>query len=139
MKKLVVLLLFLNPVVKAQSLEPGLWKAKTTFKVGDLSLPPSEDEECISTAEAKDAKGTITKELKRNGCKLLTWKVTGSQLEVSLTCTNEQIDAKGTLRGHFSAKNYELNGDAEGTYQGVIPATATLKLTGQWAKACAKK
>ena len=139
MKKLFVLLLLLSSVVKAQSLEPGQWKAKTTFKVGDISLPPSEDEECVSAAEAKDARSTITKELKRNGCKLLNWKVTGSQLEASLTCTNDQIDAKGTLRGHFSAKSYELSGDAEGTYQNLIPATATLKLTGQWAKACAKK
>ncbi len=122
----------------AQSIQPGNWKAKSVFKISGIALPSDEEEECISSDEAKDAKTTITKELKRDGCKLLSWNVKNSNIEASLSCKNDQIDAKGKLHGHFTSTTYDLSGEAEGTYQQMIPSTATLRLTGHWVSRCAK-
>jgi hypothetical protein len=126
----------LTPTLYAQSIAPGLWKAKTSFILSGLPLPSSENEECILPEEAKDIKSSITSELKKNGCTLKKWEIKGQNLKASLICKNKEVDAEGTIQGKFSDKSYELNGEAEGTYQSMIPATATVKLTGKWVKAC---
>jgi len=139
MKTNITLLLWLllcALTLNAQSLKPGVWKAKSSFQLNGIQLPSSEDEECVTATEAKDAKSTITKELKKNGCELTKWSVKGKKIEASLICKNNDLDAKGNLHGQFSQNNYELEGDAKGTYQGVLPSSATMKLSGQWVKAC---
>ena len=122
----------------AQSLDPGIWKVKTEFKLDGIPLPTSDDEQCITPAEAQDAKATVTKELKRNNCIILTWKVAGKNLTAQIKCETPEIQAEGALRGTFSAKSYQLTGAASGTYQGIIPAKTTLKLNGNWISACKK-
>ncbi len=120
----------------AQQLAPGMWKVKTDFKLNGISLPTTDDEECITAAEAKDAKTTVAKELKRNDCELKNWKVKGKNLEASISCKRSEIEAEGILKGTFNEKSYELFGEAAGTFQGIIPSTATLKLIGTWVKTC---
>lgn len=132
----IAMILFSSSLLQAQSLEPGVWKAKTSFKLNGVPLPSSEDEECVSAGEAKDAKATIAKELKKKGCELTKWTIKGKKLEASLVCKSDELEAKGNLRGEFSKKSYELQGDAKGTYQNVLPSTATVQLSGQWVKAC---
>lgn len=129
-------LLLCSVTLNAQSLKPGVWKATSSFQLNGIQLPSSEDEECVTATEAKDAKSTITKELKKNGCELTKWTLKGKKIEASLICKNNELDAKGSLHGQFSQNSYELEGNAEGTYQGVLPSSATMKLSGQWVKAC---
>ena len=38
--------------------------------------------------------------------------------------------------GTVTKKSYNLNAEAKGKYKGTIPATADIKLTGQWVQAC---
>lgn len=137
---LIFLILFAGPFNHsfAQSLEPGIWKAKTNFKLNGIPLPSSEDEECVSPAEAKDAKATIAKELKKKGCELTKWSVKGKKLEAALSCENKDFTAKGNLQGQFSKKSYHLEGEADGTVKQMLPSTATVVLAGEWVKACAK-
>ena len=132
------LILVLSLPGLAQSIEPGKWKAKSIFEVNGIPLPSEDHVECISAAEAKDPKTTIVKALKRENCKLLSWKVITSKIDASLSCQNDQFDATGTLHGHFTSKSYSLSGEAEGIFQKMIPSTASLKLTGQWLGPCKK-
>ena len=120
----------------AQSLDPGLWKVKSEFKLNGIPLPTSDNEDCITAAEAHDAKTTVMKELKRNDCTILNWKVKGKNLTATIKCKTSEIQAEGTLTGQFSARNYHLSGSAKGTYQGIIPSEATLKLDGSWLRDC---
>ncbi len=134
----VVICLILNfgSALVAQQLAPGIWKVKTDFKLNGISLPTTDDEECITAAEAKDAKTTVAKELKRNDCELKNWKVEGKNLTANISCSRSEIEAAGVLKGTFNEKSYELFGEAAGTFQGIIPSTATLKLNGTWVKTC---
>lgn len=137
MKKSVILILLLSSFVQAQSLQPGLWKTKSTLVLNNIPLPTAEGEECITADQTKDVKGTISKELKKSGCSLDNWKLKGESLEASLSCKKDELNAKGTIKGKVTSKSYDLTGEAEGTYN-VIPSQATLKLTGQWAQVCKK-
>ncbi len=143
MKRILVLLVGLtfshSSILLAQSIEPGLWKTKTSFKLNGIPLPSSENEDCVSASEAKDVKSSITKELQKNKCELTKWTVKGKKLEASLECKSSELNAKGNLHGQFSKKSYELQGDAKGTYQNVLPSSATVQLSGQWVKACDEK
>ena len=133
---MILSLFFFGQFLNAQSIEPGTWRAKSVFKVSGIPIPSNEEDDCISKDEAKDAKASIAKELKRNGCTLLSWSVKGSAIDASLKCDNDDLEAKGTLKGHFTTKSYDLSGEAEGTYKKMIPSTATLKLTGKWIGIC---
>ncbi|KYG67885.1 hypothetical protein AZI87_01005 [Bdellovibrio bacteriovorus] len=137
MKSTIILLLLLSSVAFAQKLEPGLWKTKSVLVLNGLPLPPAEAEECISASQTKNVKETIIKELKKNDCKLDNWNLKGEKLQASLSCKKSELNAKGTLRGRVTPRSYDLNGEAEGTYN-VIPSQATLKLTGQWTRVCKK-
>lgn len=120
----------------AQSLNPGLWKVKSEFKLNGIPLPTSDNEDCITAAETHDAKATVMKELKRNDCRILSWKVKGNNLSAGIKCETSEIQAEGNLSGQFSAQSYHLTGSAKGTYQGIIPSQATLKLDGNWIRDC---
>lgn len=122
----------------AQSFDPGLWKSKESLELNGLPLPASSDEECITASQAKDAKATIEKELKKKGCSLTKWVVKNQKLDAAINCKNNDMDAVGTLYGKFSSKSYDLQGVAKGTYQQILPAVAVLKLSGQWVKSCSK-
>ncbi len=129
---------FLSSTSFGQSLEPGQWKAKTTFKLNGIALPSHDNESCISAEEAKDAKATIASNLKKDGCDLKSWNVKNGKLEATLSCNNDDIEATGKIHGTFSKKSYSLEGEAEGLFKKTIPSTATLKLTGEWVKKCIK-
>ena len=123
----------------AQSFEPGFWTTKESLEVSGVPLPASNNEKCISEAQAKDAKATIEKELKKRGCVLTEWIVKNQKLDAAIKCDNDDIQATGKLYGQFSRKSYDLQGNAEGTFKKALPATALLKLSGQWVKKCPKK
>lgn len=133
-----ILLFLLHLQSFAQSIEPGLWKDSSQFIVNGLPLPHENQEECITKEQAKDVKTAITKDLKKIGCSISNWKVKDSTLEASLNCETDEIEATGVVKGKFTKKSYELNGEAEGTIKEIVPATAVVKLRGQWAGACAK-
>lgn len=136
LRVVICLILSFGSALVAQHLTPGIWKVKTDFKLNGISLPTTDDEECITAAEAKDAKTTVAKELKRNDCELKNWKVKGKNLTAGISCNRAEIEAEGVLKGTFNEKSYELFGEAAGTFQGIIPSTATLRLIGTWVKTC---
>lgn len=142
MKQFFILILlsiqFLALPSLAQTLKPGLWKAKITFKVNDISMPSSNEEDCILPHEVKDVKASIEKNLKKNDCSLTKWTVKGHKLDSALSCNSDNLVATGTLRGDFSDKSYKLNGEAKGTIDAILPATATIELRGEWVKPCIK-
>lgn len=139
MKFVFIITLLVGVNVNAQSFEPGLWKSKELLNIAGIPLPSSSDEECIDKTQAKDAKATIAKELKRKGCSLDKWSVVKNVLDAKITCKNKDLDARGELRGPFTKTKYDLTGEAYGTYKGAIPAVAELKLSGEWVKAHCKK
>lgn len=139
MQKLILaaILLFNMPLF-AQSFEAGLWKSKESLELNGIPLPSSSDEECITKAQAKDAKATIAKELKKKGCALTKWVLKNKKLDASIKCNNDDMDATGSLSGPFTSTSYELTGEAKGTYKQLLPAVAALKLSGQRVSGCAK-
>lgn len=122
----------------AQSFDAGLWKTKESVSVNKLPLPSSDAEECFSAAQAKDAKASIEKELKKHGCSLTKWNVKNQKLDASIDCNNQNFTASGKLQGSFTRKSYDLSGEASGTLKQVLPAIAEFKLSGQWIKNCTK-
>lgn len=132
-------LLFFAFQLYAQSFEPGLWKSKESLVLNGLPFPESTGEECITDAQAKDAKATIEKELKKQGCGLTKWVVNNQKLVASINCKNDNFDAVGKLSGGFSRESYDLVGEAKGTFMQALPAIAVIKLSGQWVKKCSKK
>lgn len=122
----------------AQKLEPGTWKAETRLKVNGIPLPSSDEQECVSESQAKDAKTTISKELEKQGCSVTKWSMKNNKLDAALVCKNNDMDAKGALRGELSSKSYDLTGEAEGTYINAIPSIAEIKLAGRWVGTCRK-
>lgn len=127
---LTVCLLSLNAY--ATSMQPGLWKSVTSFKLNGIQLPENVSEACVTAKEASDVKSTITRGLKKDGCELLKWKLKGTQLDASVSCKNKDVEASGALYGTVTKKSYSLEGEAKGTYKNTIPSVATLKLTGAW-------
>lgn len=136
--KYIFCLLFIVQPTWAQSFEPGLWTSKESLELNGLPLPSSTDEECITANQAKDAKATIEKELKKHKCSLTKWIYKNQRLDASIKCKNNEMDAVGKLQGSFTSKSYDLTGEAKGTYQEILPAVAVLKLSGQWVKVCKK-
>ncbi len=130
-------LLLFSSVSIAQSVQPGIWQTDSSVEINGISLPASKEKECITTDEAKDIKKTITKELERSGCASTKWNVKGKQIDISLKCDKSGLEAQGNLRGSISAKEYNLKGDAEGTYKN-IPSQANIALKGKWIKDCGK-
>lgn len=130
--------MFVSLTSNAQSLEPGIWKTKTSFNIGGIPLPPKDHEDCVLAEQAKDAKSTIIKALKKEGCEVTHWEIKKNELEAGLSCKNNDVQASGKIHGKFSAKNYSLKGEADGTYKNMIPSKATLEVNGQWIKKCKK-
>ncbi len=130
--------LFFSNSLYAQSFEPGVWKSNESLELNGLALPASKHEKCVTAAQAKDAKATIEKELKKQGCSLNKWTVKDKKLEAALDCKNDNFEASGTLQGAFASKSYDLTGEAKGTIRQTLPAMAVIKLSGQWLKKCPK-
>lgn len=133
---LILSLLLLNLSVQAQTLKPGVWKGKVTFRVNGIPLPSTQDEDCILPHEVKNIKSSISKNLKKRGCSLTKWDIKGQKLEAALICKNKELDATGSMHGNFTEKHYKLEGEASGTYREMLPASATLVLQGDWVKTC---
>lgn len=129
---------FFGTQIYAQSFEPGLWKSKESLELNGVPLSPSSGEDCITAKEAKDAKATIEKELKQQGCSVVKWSVKNQKLDAAIKCDNDEMEAVGKLKGKFSRKSYELVGEAEGTIKKILPAVAVLRLSGEWVKSCPK-
>nr|WP_158320362.1 DUF3617 family protein [Pseudobdellovibrio exovorus] len=108
------------------------------MSVNKLPLPSSDAEECFSAVQAKDAKASIEKELKKHGCSLTKWNVKNQKLDAGINCENQNFTASGKLQGSFTRKSYDLAGEASGTLKQVLPAIAEFKLSGQWIKNCPK-
>lgn len=121
----------------AQAIRPGIWHAETSVKLNGISLPGSENEECIPKAKARDLKATISKDLKDKGCELTAWKVKKKKLEASLRCKTDDIEADGQLAGDVTDKMYDLTGEASGKWKS-IPASVSLHLVGKWISKCPK-
>lgn len=130
-----LLVLVISSAAAAQSVQPGLWKAKSSLDLNGIPLPASEHEECVSHAAAKDLRKSIAKELKKKGCELTKWTVKNKKLDATLKCKNDDLEAEGALTGTVSPKSYDLSGKAEGTFK-MIPSIASLKLSGEWMKNC---
>lgn len=137
-KLILVTIIFFNIQLFAQSFEAGLWTSKESLELNGIPLPSSSDEECITKAQAKDAKATIAKELKKKGCSLTKWVLKNKKLDAAIKCNNDDMDATGHLSGPFTSTSYELTGEAKGTYKDILPAVAELKLTGQRVSNCTK-
>ena len=137
MVQLVFRLMLFSSMALAQSIQPGIWQADSTLVINGLALPSSQQNDCVTASDAKDIKKTIMKELEKKGCAPLKWIVKDQQIEVSLLCAKSGLEAKGNLHGSVNSKNYQLSGEAEGTYEG-IPSHANIELKGKWMKSCAK-
>lgn len=129
-------ILLSSTLSSAQTLEPGLWTSKASLSLNGIPLPDSDDEECITKDQTKDLKSTIEKGLKKKGCQLTKWNLKNEKLTAALVCKNKDVDAKGELKGSVTKKSYDLKAEAKGKYKGAIPATADIRLTGQWMKKC---
>lgn len=128
--------LILGSIAGAQTLSPGIWHAETDFRVDGIPLPASIGESCVTPEQAKDAKATLTQSLDKIGCVITDWKVIDNNLNASLTCRSDKLDAKGTIEGTFTDKTYELSGQAHGFYEHIFPSVASLKLHGRWISDC---
>lgn len=122
----------------AQSMLPGYWHVKESFKVNGIPLPSHEDKDCVSPKEAKDVKASIVESLQKNGCTLTHWNIKGQDLNAGLKCKNNDFDAKGTLQGKFTKKAYTLQGVAKGKIKDTFPAKATVEMQGDWISTCPK-
>lgn len=138
MTQILLSFLFFSLAGHAQSVNPGFWQEDASIEINGITLPPSQNSECVLASEAKEIKKTIVKELEKKGCSPTKWIVQGQKIEVALKCTKSGLEATGFLKGTVKDKSYEISGDAEGTYQG-IPAQANLALKGKWLKSCAKQ
>ena len=136
MKQLILATLFIALSAQTQSLEPGLWKTKTSIALNGMALPSENEEGCVTANEAKDPQTTISESLKKEKCSLTKWELKNSKLDARIECQSDEIQAKGFLRGSVSKKNYLLKGEAEGTFANAIPTFAKLNLSGQWLKPC---
>lgn len=131
-----LVLLLSTAELYAQSFEPGIWKSKESIKLNGLPFPAPDGEECISAAQAGDARAAIAAELKRIDCSITKWDAKNQKLELSVSCDNKNFSATGNLKGSFTRKNYDLRGDANGSIRQTIPAVVEMHLTGQWQRAC---
>lgn len=139
MKLLSFLILVSSVVVEAQSMSAGQWNAQASFKLNGIPLPPSHSTECLTAAEAKDAKATIEKSLKRSSCQLNSWVLKKNQLKAEVSCKNSDYDAKGQLSGLFDKQSYDLSGEISGTHKVVGKAIASVQFSGRWMGKCQKK
>lgn len=115
---------------------PGQWSAQASFKLNGIPMPPSHSDECLTPAEAKDAKGTIEKSLQRNDCHLTSWSVHKKNLKAQVECKSKNYDAKGELEGLFDKKSYDLSGEIHGTHKILGVARATVEFSGKWISSC---
>jgi len=136
MMRLLVSFILISFQAAAQSVAPGLWRDQSSFTINGVPLPAKNVEKCIAADEAKDVKAAINRDVKEHDCVLTKWTVKGAKLEAALKCDRDDFEASGTLKGTFSRKSYSLDGEAEGTIKQMLPATAVVKLRGQWIKAC---
>lgn len=127
-------LLALPGAVWAHSIQPGVWRAQNSVKLNGISLPGSENEECIPKSKARDLRATLAKDLREKGCELTQWSVKNQKLKAELRCQGD-IEATGYLEGAVTTKMYDLNGEARGKWK-AFPATVAVHMTGNWVGAC---
>jgi hypothetical protein len=122
-------------LANAQTVDPGVWQVTSNFNVSGLAMPESKSEECVSAEDAKDLKASLSRELGKSGCVATKWLHQGEKVDIGLKCNKSGLVAAGDLQGVVKAKSYQISGTAEGTFQN-IPATADIRLKGQWLKSC---
>jgi len=129
---------FAFTTAQAQSVLPGYWQVKESFKINGIPLPSHEDKDCITKKEAKDVKASIVESLQKQGCSLTHWNIKGQDLKAGLKCKNNNFNARGTLQGTFTKKAYTLHGIAKGKIKNTIPAKAAVEMQGNWISTCPK-
>lgn len=117
MKSVLFISLLLSSVASAQTITPGLWKAKTKITLGGMTMPLFDVDDCVSATEAKDIKKYIQENLiPETQCKVNTWDYKKPALKVTLTCENDQYKAKGDLSGKVTDKEFKIAGTLKGTH-----------------------
>lgn len=137
MKSVLVFSLLLASICSAQTITPGLWKAKTKLNVGGMSMPLFDTDDCISQAEAKDIKKYIQENLiPETQCTVKTWDYKKPDLKVTLTCENSQYSAKGNLNGKVTEKEFKIAGTLHGTHVVMGDIDVGVDYDGKYTKAC---
>lgn len=128
---------FVTHFAQAQTITPGLWKAKTVIKLNTLALPPIDANDCISANEAKDIRKYIQENLiPDTQCTIKTWDYKKPELKVTLTCSNSQYDAKGDVRGKVTEKEFHLTGTLSGTHIVMGDVEVGIDYKGTYTKTC---
>lgn len=133
----VVAILFVMDFARAQTINPGLWKAKTVIKLNTLALPAIDVDDCISASEAKDIRKYIQENLiPETQCVIKTWDYKKPDLKVTLTCSNSQYDSKGELKGKVTEKAFNIAGTLSGTHVMMGDVDVGVDYKGTYTKAC---
>jgi len=137
--RFVVLIFLLSSaiVAKAQTITPGLWKAKTKIILGGMAMPLFDTDDCISQAEANDIKKYIQENLiPETQCSIKKWDYKKPNLKVSLHCENDQYSAKGDLAGKVTDKLFKIAGTLHGTHAIMGNVSVGVDYNGTYSKAC---
>lgn len=124
-------------VAKAQTVTPGLWKAKTKLIVAGMTMPLFDAEDCISQTEAKNIKKYIQENLiPETQCTITKWDYKKPNLKTSLHCENDQYSAKGDLTGKVTDKLFKVAGTLYGTHAIMGKISVGVDYNGTYSKAC---
>lgn len=124
-------------VAQAQTVTPGLWKAKTKITLGTMTMPLFDADDCISPAEAKDVKKYIQENLiPETQCTIKTWDYKKPDLKVTLTCSNDQYTAKGNMTGKVTDKEFKIAGTLSGNHVVMGDISVGVDYDGKYTKAC---
>jgi len=132
-----VAILTLSSFASAQTITPGLWKAKSKITVGGMTMPLFDTNDCISSSEAKDIKKYIQENLiPETQCTITKWDYKKPDLKVTLTCENSQYKAKGNLSGTVTDKEFKIAGTLDGDHVVMGEVSVGVDYKGTYTKAC---
>ena len=135
----VILLVFVAAAVRADGIEPGLWKVVTRSEAAGMGDPPHESEKCLTAAQAADPATTfspITAGTVNSVCAPIERNFVDGKLTWHLTCKG-QLDMD--LSGDFTfdtPRHYTGTIRTKATMVGQIMADTQSTLEGQWVSAC---
>lgn len=135
--KFLAIALLLSSIASAQTITPGLWKAKTKLTLGGMAMPLFDVDDCISADEAKDIKKYIQENLiPETQCKVSTWDYKKPDLKVTLTCENNQYSANGKLNGKVTDKEFKIAGTLTGKHVVMGAIDVGVDYDGKYTKTC---
>ncbi|RYZ80408.1 MAG: DUF3617 family protein [Proteobacteria bacterium] len=122
---------------KAQTVTPGLWKARTEIRINGLAMPPLPTDDCLKDKEAKNIRAYIQENLlPETSCKITTWDYKKPQLKATLDCDGKDGKSHGTLGGVLNEKDFDISGNLEGNHALMGAVNIGVKYTGKYQKAC---